>query len=414
MASSYLFDKNIFGTKASDIFIQDNKFYFESNQIRMNDIRYIDIEHLKLLSKLFGIEGTVFPKQKWINAYKTLTNGKTEIESIPWKQIIPDEEFTLNAKNYISNILHQLEGIDLSYIETYEQYQSLFKKLKPAKINVENCFKYIEIASAGQKELLKTFIPNEGFSSIPRYSTLDTVTGRLSIASGPNILLLKKDYRDVIESRFGSEGKIVYLDFSSLEPRVLMAINDKNSAKNLPQDIYNHFKQENNLSNLDRNAVKVALISQLYGANEETLYKQLQTKISNPEEFVSSIKEYFGIEKLRLSLREQFSKSGNRYIKNYYSRYIFCSDAKPYVLLNYFIQSTAVDVALQGFTKIVKKIYASQLQDIIVPMFVLHDALILDVHQDAYDAIPKLCKLGSSKIKSFEDINFYLKEEKIK
>ena len=126
------------------------------------------------------------------------------------------------------------------------------------------------------------------------------------------------------------------------------------------------------------------------------------------------VKDYFGIEELKLRLKEQFTHSGNRYIQNHYGRYIFCNDAKPYVLLNYFIQSTAVDVALQGFTKIVKKIYGAQLQDVIVPMFVLHDALILDVHEDAYDAIPKLCKLGSSKIKSFEDINFYLKEEKIK
>ena len=414
MKSSYIFDKNIFGTKASNIFVNNENIILDYNINDFKNSNYIDNEQINLLNKLFGIENISFPKEKWINVYKTLMNGKINSNSIPWKQILPKEEFHSSIQEFVMNIIQQIEQKDLSYLDIHEQYEFLFKRLKAAKINVKNCFKYLEIASPGQKELIKSFLPNDGFSKIPQYSTLETVTGRLSVSSGPNILLLKKEYRDVLESRFGSEGKIVYLDFSSLEPRVLMAINNSDRAKLLPQDIYTEFKQEMRLDQLDRNTVKVALISQLYGANEETLYKQLQKKISDPEEFISSIKDYFGIDSLRVSLREKFLQSNSKHIQNYYGRYIMCGDAKPYVLLNYYIQSTAVDVALQGFTKIIKKIYSAQLQDIIVPMFVLHDALILDVHQDAYDAIPKLCKLGSTKIKGFEDINFFLKEEKIK
>jgi len=414
MAYSYYFDKNIFGTKASNIFIDQQRLLSNTSPSSIEDMLYIDNEQLKLLVKLIGIEIASFPKDKWINVYRALLNEKLNINSVPWKQIIPKDEFLETTKAFVSNIINQIESKDLKYLKTHEEYEFLFKKLKQARINANNCFKYLEIASPGQKELIKSFLPNEGYGKSPQYSTLDTITGRLSILSGPNILLLKKDYRDVLESRFGTEGKIVYLDFSSLEPRVLMAISNLDRAKGLPQDIYAKFKEEMGLENLDRNTVKIALISQLYGANEETLYRQLEKKISDPEEFISSIQDYFGIEKTRTFLKEQFINSGNKHIQNYYGRYITCPDVKPYVLLNYYIQSTAVDVALQGFTKIIKKIYSAQLQDIIVPMFVLHDALILDVHQDAYDAIPKLCKLGSTKIKGFEDINFFLKEEKIK
>lgn len=412
MQYSYLFDKNIFGTKSSNVFVNNKNVIFDYHLNDFKNSNYIDNEQLILLNKLFGIENILFPKEKWINVYKTLIGENLKSNSIPWKTIIPKEEFLSNVEEFVLNIVEQIEQKNLSYLQIYQQYEFLFKKLKPAKINVKNCFKYLEIASPGQKEIIKSFLPNEGYSKTIQYSNLETITGRLSVLSGPNILLLKKDYRDIIDSRFGKEGKIVYLDFSSLEPRVLMAITKPDRAKLLPQDIYTEFKQEINLDELDRNTVKIALISQLYGANEETLYKQLQKKISDPEEVISSIKDFFGIDDLRSSLKERFLHSNNRYIQNYYDRYIMCNNAKPYVLLNYFIQSTAVDVALQGFTKIIKKIYGAQLQDVIVPLFVLHDALILDVHEDAYDAIPKLCKLGSNKIRNFEEINFYLKEEK--
>ena len=98
MKYSYIFDKNIFGTKASDLSIQDNQFYFGSNQNILNEAKYIDIEHLKLLSKLFGIQGITFPREKWVRIYKTLSNEKIDIETIPWKQIIPMKNLFLMQK----------------------------------------------------------------------------------------------------------------------------------------------------------------------------------------------------------------------------------------------------------------------------------------------------------------------------
>jgi len=39
--------------------------------------------------------------------------------------------------------------------------------------------------------------------------------------------------------------------------------------------------------------------------------------------------------------------------------------------------------------------------------------LLLDIHEDAYHVISKLETLGSTRIKLFEDANFWLREEEI-
>ena len=43
-------------------------------------------------------------------------------------------------------------------------------------------------------------------------------------------------------------------------------------------------------------------------------------------------------------------------------------------LLNYFLQSSAVDVAMLGFAQIIEKIKVFN----VLPIFVIHDALLLD------------------------------------
>jgi hypothetical protein len=63
-------------------------------------------------------------------------------------------------------------------------------------------------------------------------------------------------------------------------------------------------------------------------------------------------------------------------ISNFYGRVIQVSDER--LLLNTYVQSTSVDIVLNGFLNLVQAVPASRA----VPLFVLHDALIMDASPD--------------------------------
>ena len=410
MTNSIIFDRNLFGNRINDVHYDGNVIRQITNDENINTDFYLNTEEIKIINQLFCLEKIGFPSNKWLNIYKTLNGKKHNNSSVPWFYFLKKEDFKNEVKEYITKVSHEIEKIDQEYLKQFHSYDFLFQSLQPTAINEVQQKIYYLGAEQAQKEILKSFSPNNGFAKKPTYGRINSTTGRLIIEEGANILTLKKEYRNIITSRFGSEGKILYLDFSSLEPRVLLSITNLAENEELPQDIYQHFMSAYDLD-IPRKIIKTALLSQLYGAKEETLYKQLDGHVSKPKELIEIIKEYFGIETLKQKLREEFNANNGKYIKNYYGRRISCEDVKPYVLLNYYIQSTAVDVAMQGFTNIVRKIHKAKFQNHIIPLFILHDGLILDIHEDFFGAIDKLCKIGSSNIKGFENINFFLKED---
>ena len=104
-------------------------------------------------------------------------------------------------------------------------------------------------------------------------------------------------------------------------------------------------------------------------------------------------------------------KKFNR-IKNFFGRNIFVEEnVSPYVLVNYYIQSTAMDIALLGFRNMVNFIKKENL--LIHPLFVIVDGIILDIHKDYLKYVEDL-KLVGSKIKEInEDLKFWIKDEEI-
>jgi len=207
-----------------------------------------------------------------------------------------------------------------------------------------------------------------------------------------------------LTSRF-DKGSIWQLDYASLEPRILLAVN---GTVDIPKDIYESVLEEFELSNVPRSAIKQAIISRLYGAKDYTIEKQLKHVVDYPADIISLVDDHFGIEALKQKLSLEFSINDGRPINNFYGRRIACEDTPLYVLLNYFIQSTGVDVCLFGFNKISSKIKQAEIQNKIVPLFILHDALFLDVHPEYEYLLPKLCRLGSTKLPGFEDVDFHL------
>lgn len=126
------------------------------------------------------------------------------------------------------------------------------------------------------------------------------------------------------------------------------------------------------------------------------------------------VNEYFGIDYMKEQIRVMYQESGETFLRTFYRKHVIPADSKPHVLLNYFIQSTAVDVALLGFKKILERLATTpQVQNLIVPIYILHDALFLDIHNDVAHLIPKLCILGSKNIPGFGPQNFYLTGTKL-
>lgn len=80
--------------------------------------------------------------------------------------------------------------------------------------------------------------------------------------------------------------------------------------------------------------------------------------------------------------------------------------------MNHYVQSTAVDVAMLGFLNILEYVEELGKQEDIVPIFILHDALILDIHKNSFSLINGLCKLGSIDIKQLESTPFYMSVDK--
>ncbi len=75
------------------------------------------------------------------------------------------------------------------------------------------------------------------------------------------------------------------------------------------------------------------------------------------------------------------------FITNYYGRPLRCENESLFV--NHYTQSTAVDVACDGFLKLAQDCSAE-----ITPIFLLHDEMIVDVHKDNIEKLKNACKHG--------------------
>jgi len=357
-----------------------------------------------LLSKIYNFSLPYFPPGKYVNSFREIVDKK---QDIPWAHVMPAAIYKTAVKKYVSKLKELFLDLDLTYYkEHYLSHSALFGSLQPAKINPKIFLDNLK-GNFGEHDSIKTFVPKNGYSEKPFYDRLTSTTCRLKTLKGPRILNLKKSYRQIIESRFGEEGKIYYLDFSSLEPRTLLAHNGK---KDLPQDIYQHLINESGIT-ASRDAIKTSIITRLYGGSNHTIIKQIKNLVDYPEDLIKLVDEYFGIEELKEKLLEEYLENDAKHIKNIYGRPIQCEDTAPYKLLNYFVQSSAVDVALCGFGQICDRVKKAGLQHKIVPLFILHDAIFFDIHNDYEYLVPKLCAAGSTKIANYEDTNFWLKME---
>lgn len=293
-----------------------------------------------------------------------------DLTSPPWANLMPRRVY----RSYLDSLIALSEKGDQTAISYYERVwtagSSLLERLKPAKVDGQQVDSILG-GSVHNSQVVSTFKPRAGGFAMPVvYDRFGTVTGRLTVESGPNILLLKKEYRSMLRSSYPN-GSIVSLDFSSLEARILLYESGGSCDDN---DLYDFIA--NKIGGATRSVVKAAVLAELYGSSKNSLALTLGMSDEVLSSFIRKVEEFINTKALLVRLKKQFSSEG--FISNKYGRRLEVARPQDNIFVNYYAQSTGVDVSLTGFNLILNSLGA----DGIRPLFVLHDALILDVRED--------------------------------
>jgi hypothetical protein len=219
-----------------------------------------------------------------------------------------------------------------------------------------------------------------GFALPVCYDRFKTLTGRLTVSSGPQILTLKREHRSIIKSAYGDDGIVVAFDFAALEARILLY---EYGRKCDDVDLYGVIASD---LGHDRKAIKGAVISELYGSSKWALGKHLGIEGKELNMFVKNVKAYFNTGELLERVKQQFVATGK--VINRYGRPINIDEPLDHIFISYYGQSTGVDVTMLGFKQVldilVKKAPKTR------PIFLLHDAILLDVHKEELTEVAKI------------------------
>lgn len=359
----FTIDKKFLGTEKNLLVSDTMKWIDESLPYHYNG----DLSNLDMLFKLSKVESPTQPKNIIDSINIVMKNH--DCEYIQWKKFVGNDFYKVWLSENVSKIRKVFENEDIIkyFNESWEKHTKLFESLQKAKINSEKLRLYLNLEKTNKHVLTSFFPDTNGYAQFPVYNRLDTRTGRLTIDKGPSILTLKKEWRDII-SPSSDNRKIISVDFSSLEARIAYGLKNKDKPAD---DIYEHIRGL--LGNdFTRSQVKIATISLLYGMNEGSLVATLGGK-DQAKTLLKEIKKIFKIKAIEEELRGKVSGGT---IKNYYGRVIEVPEDR--LIINSYIQSTGVEIALHGFSNLINELKHTDVR----PLYVLHDALILDVPRD--------------------------------
>lgn len=299
--------------------------------------------------------------------------------TVPWIHVLGMELIKLRIDNISSHLKEALEASSRkSYNDIYVDTRRLLGVLSPSRVCVNTLDRFLASESnSSLKTCLQTFRPKAKDMSDPIvYNQAGTSTGRLTVKSGPSILTLPSRYRKILKSRYRG-GKIISIDFKSLEPRVALAVRNRKA----PEDIYNHISKNILKDESSRDVAKLATIAALYGISFK---KFREMSACNDRSVLDKVKDFFAVKAMEKSLR-----SGE--FKNFWGRPLD-QETLPHVRISHFIQSTSCDTVNVGFWNFLQLLDEKNIE--VTPIFVLHDALILDAPSESIPKIKNLCKNG--------------------
>lgn len=326
---------------------------------------------LDTLRKLVGRKMPKVP-EKYLNSMSCLITGSQDV-AVPWRYVLPQDEFRLFFKKVVQETMEEFNDLPFDYYEVaWSAGSRVLNSLKPAAIDSNVLQRHIE--QIGQNAPgLESFRPKRsGFAQPVEYDRFATRTGRLTVVSGPNILVLKKSCRDILRSSF-DDGRVISLDFRALEARIVLAEAGKYSEQG---DIYEEISRKQFKGIIPRDVVKVAVLSELYGISRGALKARLGVSDQKLDSFIGVIRDYFRVEELRSRLKDQVGGTGK--MSNRFGRPLNVPEGQDNLLVNTYAQSSGVDVSMLGFDSVLKQLGSEGIR----PLFVLHDAIILDVRGD--------------------------------
>jgi len=372
--------RNVFGSKKHLVIDSDGSSRW-CNDVNATTWLYGgDTQRLLNFNALLDVNNIdvsrVVPEQ-YVKAWEHASaNSSVEPE---WGKILPGKMYLERWKRVVSEIIEASSVIEDDYTPVYVKCRKFIGSLVRSKVDNEKVERLIcDTQNHSLRENLSRFVSrNDDFCDRSIYNQAGTVTGRLTVKSGPNILTLKKDHRSILRSRH-RDGALFMIDLVSLEPRICGLI----SGYSPPEDIYGYFN-EAFCPTMTREDAKMSIIGTLYGMSPRSLSRKIKCDTS-ARQVMTLVRNYLNTSKIVNNIEDDHREHG--YVKNYFGRKIFTDEP----ILNHYIQSTGVDVSILCFDKIVEN-----LRDIGVnvdPTFIIHDAVILDVDAEGIDKIESFCE----------------------
>lgn len=217
------------------------------------------------------------------------------------------------------------------------------------------------------KNLSKVTLENKTLE-LPTYNH-SGVTGRTSIIKGFNFLTLKKEKRSLLRP-LDTTKCLIEVDFKSCEP--FFYIKSQNIEINC-DDVYLWICQKYGIEITNREKVKRGLLSMIYGANENVIARIMKV----PQSKVKQIKTDLKLYELEEKLQNEYDEKG--FFLNYYGRPITSNNN----LINYYIQSSAVDFCSLAFHEFSKN-------QSVKPSFFIHDSMTFQCEKSVKEKIIKL------------------------
>jgi hypothetical protein len=286
--------------------------------------------------------------------------------------MMPSSQFKTFLKNSIKEVLRSIKDLNVDYFEkVWRPTNHVFRSLQPCHVDLDRLDELVSLeTSDSQIKAIQSFRPQCGSTRTdpPVYDRLKTRTGRMTIDHGPQILTLKKTYRDLVDSVY-RDGSIVSMDFTSLEARVAyLEMHDRLEH----DDVYELVNKEQFKGLFPRDVVKSAVLCELFGMGAHGIAHKLGTDLDKAQVFADRIRTSFDLDGLTSKLRHVFVDEG--FIRSRFGRRVEVPEMR--VLVNSFVQSTGVDVSLLGFSALIERV--ASISSEIRPIFLLHDDIMFD------------------------------------
>lgn len=303
---------------------------------------------------------------------------------VPWGRMMPAWAHEAFVRRLTGEVAVAMAAAPLDYYrKVWVPGNGIFRSLQRCSVD-SHAWGSLLALGEGNVSALASFEPDAaGLAQPVSYDRLRTLTGRLTVTSGPQILTLKRVHRRVVRSVYGSSGSVVALDFAALEARILLYEHGRRCEE---LDLYGMIARE---LGYERNAIKGAVISKLYGSSKHALGRHLGIGGVDLDTFIRKVQVYFDTDELLARVKAQFVATGR--VNSRHGRPVVVDEPTDNVMVAYYGQATGVDITMLGFRQVVDRL-ASEVPRV-RPVFLLHDAILLDVHDDDLPAVRRITHL---------------------